>query len=163
MGKQESDWVILFGTPGVGKTSVAKLMQNFGYHYYEADDDLLPEVIELNRNNKGLTPELRDRQHEAIFERVSYLTEKHNKFVMSYDFMLDRYRLQLYKMIPSLRWVYLTTDSETLKQRVDRPGHILTPEFAMEIYEMFEEPSFEVKRVDATRNINDVVAEVLKI
>jgi gluconate kinase len=157
------DWIILFGTPGVGKTTVAKSLQDYGYHYHEADEDLLPEVIELNRNNQGLTPELRDRQHVAIFDKVRQLTDNYSKFVVAYDFMWDRYRCQLYRMIPELRWVYLNIDRITLATRVERPGHILTPEFAMEIYDMFEEPTFEVQRVDASQSLDLVVAEVLKV
>lgn len=157
------DWLVLFGTPGVGKTTVARSMQEYGYYYYEADEDLLPEVIELNRNNEGLTPEIRDRQHTVIFNRVKSLTSEHDRFVMAYDFMWDRYRRKLYEMIPELRWVYLTVDKESLRKRVYRPGHILTPEFAMEIYERFEEPSFSVQRVDASKRVELVVAEVLGI
>ena len=163
MDSRDTDWLILFGTPGVGKTTVARCMQEHGYYYYEADEDLLQEVIELNRNNKGLTPELRDRQHAAIFNRVKNLINEHDRFVMAYDFMWDRYRCQLHEMIPELRWVYLTINKDSLSKRVYRPGHILTPEFAMEIYERFEEPSFKVQRVDASKRLESVVAEVLGI
>lgn len=155
------DWVILFGTPGVGKTTIAKEMQKMGYFYHEADDDLLPEVVELNRNNMGLTPELRDRQHEYIFAQIIILTQQHKKLVVAYDFMWDRYRKRIMELIPDLRWVHLTVQRNVLLKRVNRPGHILTPEFALEIAELFEEPSFPVTKIDAALPVDEVVKRVL--
>lgn len=162
MANFASDWVVLFGTPGVGKSTIAKAMEAHGYHYYEADEDLLPEVVALNKNNQGLTPELRDRQHEVIFDRVVEFTKKYRKFVMAYDFMWERYRRRLSELCPDLRWVYLVVDRDTLRKRVDRPGHVLTPEFAMYISERFERPEFPIEQVVNIGKIDEVVSKIVR-
>lgn len=159
---KSKDWVMLFGTPGVGKTTVAKEMEKLGYFYHEADDDLLPEVIELNRSNRGLTPELRDRQHKYIFEQIIELTKTHRKLVVAYDFQWDRYRKKLVELCPELRWVYLQVEREILRSRVNRPGHILTPEFALEIADLFEEPTHRVTYIENIGKPEDVAMQIIQ-
>lgn len=157
----ERDWIILMGAPGVGKSTVAQVIEKYGYFYYEADDDLLPEVKELNRNNLGLTPELRDLQHEYIFRHIQELTKKHKKLVIAYDFMWDRYRRKLMTQCPDLRWFLLTVDREILIKRVVRPGHLISPEFALKIADLFEVPSFPVTLVDNGRPVEHAVKHIL--
>ncbi len=158
---RDIDRIVLFGPPGVGKSTIAQKLVEFGYHYYEADDDLLPEVVELNSNNKGLTPELRDRQHEVINNHVKELMGKYSKLVVAYDFMWERYREKLRIHCPELRWVYLTTDISKLEKRVDRPDHILTKEFALDIAKRFETPKSGYLQVDNSGSIADAVTKIL--
>lgn len=157
----ETDWIILIGAPGVGKTTVAKAIERYGYFYYEGDEDLLSEVRELNRHNKGLTPELRDKQHDYIFNHIEELIKKHSKLVIAYDFMWDRYRKKLIVRCPNLRWILLTVDRDILKKRVERPNHLLTPEFALEIADLFELPSFPISFVDNGGSVESTVKQIL--
>ncbi len=108
-----------------------------------------------------MTPDLRDLQHEYIFQHVQELTQKHNKLVIAYDFMWDRYRTKLLSKCPELRWILLTVDREILKKRVVRPGHLISPEFALTIADLFESPSFPIMNVDNGQNVEYTVKRIL--
>lgn len=155
------DWLVLFGPPGAGKSTLGRTLVKYGYYYYEADKDLLPEVQELNRNNQGLTHEIREKQHEYLFGQIIKYTKLHKRLVVDYDFGWDRYRIRLKQLLPSLRWVYLTAEPQILLKRIDRPGHLLSREFAREVISMFEEPSFDVLRVDTSGTVLDTVKKII--
>jgi gluconate kinase len=155
------DAVVLFGAPGVGKTTIAKELSRVGYFYYEGDQDLLPETIALNKNNQALTPQLREAQNELIINRIDALSRSHYQFVAAYDFMWDRHRQKLHKQNPSIRWIYLTLKKEHLVARVNRPGHILTPQFALHIYDLFESPTIPHQVVDASQSVTQIAEQII--
>ncbi len=156
------DKLILFGPPGVGKSTIGRMLTDYGYHYFDGDAYSLPEGVVLNHQGKGMTPELRDRDYAHIIDRFLEQTSEHNKIVMDYHFMFDRYRINLRQLDSSLRWVYLAASFQDVEDRFHRPGHLLSDlVFIKKIFGMFEEPSFDVKKIDALLPVEEVVRQVL--
>ena len=159
---RNEDKLILFGPPGVGKSTVGRLLTDYGYYYFDGDSYSLPEGITLNNQGKGMTPELRDRDYAHIINMFVAKAKEHTPIVMDYHFMFDRYRVDLRKLDTNLRWVYLAAPFRELVNRFDRPGHLLMDiDFIKKIFLMFEEPSFPVKMIDATLPLDEVVKRVL--
>lgn len=158
----DTDKLVLFGPPGVGKSSVGRMLESRGYYYFDGDAHSLPEGVALNHQGRGMTPELRDRDYAHIISHFLDNASVQSSIVMDYHFMFDRYRLDLRKLNTSLRWVYLVAPFQDLVGRFDRPGHLLADiSFIKKIFDMFEEPSFPVTRIDAMLPIDEVVKRVL--
>ena len=158
----ETDQLVLFGPPGVGKSSVGRMLEARGYYYFDGDAHSLPEGVALNHQGRGMTPELRDRDYAHIINQFLDCASIHPLIVMDYHFMFDRYRLDLNRLNPNLRWVYLVAPFQDMMARFDRPGHLLKDiDFIRRVSEMFEEPSFPVTRIDALLPIDEVAKRVL--
>lgn len=156
------DRVVLFGPPGVGKSTVSRMLVARGYYHFDGDSYSLPEGVLLNKKGIAMTPELRDREYAHIFHNLLTAVGQHERIVFDYHMMYDRYRLDLKELIPNLRWIYLTSSIEVVSPRLRRPDHLLSNlDFAKRVFLKFEEPSFPVKRVDASLPTTEVVEQVV--
>jgi gluconate kinase len=154
--------VILFGAPGVGKTTTALAMKKQGYFYYEGDDDILPESRARNSRGLPLTAELRVRQNGFIIQRIASLSVTHPKMVVAYNFMWDRWRRRMMEVCPWAQWFLLVAPRKILEKRVDRPEHLISSKFAMQIFDKFEVPTTPHKVIMTDKSIDEVVREICK-
>jgi broad-specificity NMP kinase len=155
--------IILFGAPGVGKTTIAQELESFGYHHYEGDDDLLTEVKELNRNNQFLPETLREKQNKLVIERIVQLSRIYSKLVVSYHFMWDRHRQRLLKLCPQARWFLITLDQRQLEKRVVRKDHLLSPKFALNIARAFEVPTIPYVEISNNNALENTIRQIVTI
>lgn len=159
----EIDRVVIFGPPGVGKSTISQALIQYGYYYFDGDAYSFPEAVALNKEGKSMTPELRDREYLYIFNQFKLKIEDYNHIVLDYHLMFDRYRVDLNNLIDGLRWIYLNAPFEAVKDRLDRPEHLLSNiEFAAEVFHKFEKPSFEVSVIDATLSKDEILKQILE-
>jgi carbohydrate kinase (thermoresistant glucokinase family) len=113
--------IVISGVAGVGKTTVGRaLAASLGWAFYDADDLHRPEDRERMRLGEGLTDALREPWLERVRTVLVDVSRRGSNAVVACSALKARYRDQLTRDLPGVRFVFLTADATVLRDRLDR-------------------------------------------
>lgn len=137
--------IILFGLPGTGKTYVGKIFEKyFNYFFYDGDNDLTPEMKEAIKTKTVFTDEMRDRFFKVLISKIHNLKSKIKNLVVAQTFIKDKYRVDLLKKIPGVKFILIETKKEIREKRLmDRADYPLDLEYARIMERNFEKPNID--------------------
>jgi gluconokinase len=157
--------LVVMGTSGVGKTTVAKLLAGrLGWPFAEADDFHSPEAVEKMRGGTPLTDADRRPWLGRIRDWISGEADRGVSTVVTCSALKRAYRDTLRDADADLRFVFLAGDPATVASRLAaRKGHYMPPSLlASQLADLeplgSDEPGV---RVDVAGSPDAIVAEAL--
>lgn len=150
--------IILFGYPAAGKTFVGEIIQkDFGFHFYDGDDDLTPEVKELIKQEKSVTDELREVYFQKVIEKLTGLRKKHKNIVFAQALTREKHRWLIKKHFPKATFILVKARAATVRKRLQTRKHLITQRYAEKVIKSYEKP-----KIPCTILINDGTKEKIK-
>jgi len=136
--------MFLFGPAGAGKNFVGELLgEGFGYHFYDADDDLTPEVITAVKKREPISSSLRRDYFNKVIERVKELGEIHRNIVCAQALIRDENRLQILGQLPDAVFIHIKVEPEIIDERLRQRNDWVDVAYGREIQAAFEPPSHD--------------------
>ena len=138
----------MFGKAGAGKNFVAGIFEReFGYYFYDADQDLTPEMIDAINKNQRFSNKMRDRYFAIVKIKLKKLLETENKVVLTQGLFKNKHRFDLLKEFPFARFIWVDADQSILESRILARNNFITKEYARKINSYFEEPEFVCSKI----------------
>lgn len=154
--------IILFGLPGTGKTYVGKILEKYsGYYFYEGDNDLTPEMKIAIRVKKVFTDQMRDVFFEKLISKIQNLLalsevegkSKYKKLVVAQTFIKEKYRLNLIKKIPEVKFILIETKKSLREKRLSlRKNYPLDLEYTRKMCVNFDKPKINYQIIVNNKN-----------
>lgn len=145
--------LILYGPAGAGKTTLGKaLAADVGALFYDADQDLLPEMREYIARNELFPQALRDRYARHVATRINACLQVSRDVIVAQALIKQVNRDFFAAQFPLVRFVAITANRETLLARIAARADHVSPVFAERILQAFE-PSM----ADLTVNNEEII------
>ncbi len=155
---------IFFGKAGAGKNYAARIFAlAFNWHFYDADSDLTPEMLDAIRQRREFSDAMRDRYFAVVRARARELLEQHGKVALAQALFKNRNRQDFLDQFPCARFIWVDADRALLESRVLRRDNAVTLEYARKINAYFEMPDFDCYRVINNRGEQEILAQALAI
>ena len=136
--------MILFGLSGAGKNFVGRILRdNYGFHFYDADDDLTPVMREAIAKREIFTDAMRAEFFAIVIERIRELRAHHDELVVSQAFFKEKYRRLVLETFPEARFVLVESSLEMIEARLGQRNSAAGLEYARTILPAFEPPKHE--------------------
>lgn len=147
------------GPTGAGKTTVGRaLAGSLGWTFVDADDYHAAAAIAKMRAGTPLTDADRLPWLRAIHQRMATAVDRRESLVVACSALRERYRDVLRGGLPTVRFLSLRADAETLVRRAAaRIGHFAGASLVPSQLAGFEPPA-DALTVDATRDVDAIVA-----
>jgi len=140
----EKQLLILFGPTGAGKNYVAQIIEaEWGYDFYDADQDLTGEMIAAIRRNRLFTDRMRAAYFRKVAARIEQLLAEHDRVVITQGLFKNENRRALRQKFPFAEFILVTADDTLILERIRRRNNLVTPAYAQKINSGFEKPDFE--------------------
>jgi gluconate kinase len=150
-----------YGLAGAGKSYVAELVGRLaGWHVYDADEDLTPELRQALAEKRHFTVEMRDRFFVVVSSRIIELAKTHDRLAVSQATYRRRHREYLTSHIPGLELIWVRARDETIMNRLRRRGGEVTPEYATLMKLGFEPPPAGAKILENDGGEAEVVSQL---
>lgn len=143
--------VILYGTLGAGKSTLgARLSEKHGWHFYDADEHVLPDMQSNIAARKTFPQALRDRYYALVGDHIAAKLEQHEHVVVAQAMIKQSNRLDLLRRFPKARFVAVTAAPQVIDRRVRLRANAVTTEYAKKVLAEFErtESDHEIQNVD---------------
>lgn len=132
---------ILFGPSGVGKSYVGQLIKDqFGFYFYEADEDLTAEILEAINHQLLFTDPMRWDFYEIVCSKIASLQKHYANVVVSQALIKEMNRIQIHKHFPEAKFIQIQANQEIMLQRILARKNEVNLEYAKKIAEAFEQP-----------------------
>jgi gluconate kinase len=133
--------IILFGIPGVGKSFIGKLLaEQYGYHFYEADVDLTPPMVDAVHTGAMFTDEMRDAFFTTVIDRIATFKEKYQNVVVAQAMAKEKNRLQILKQFPQARFIWVDASSDVIDKRLSVRADWVSFSYAEKVRKIFDSP-----------------------
>jgi gluconokinase len=161
--------LVLFGLSGSGKNYVGRLLRDeFGLFFYDADDDLLPEMRDAIRRQAVIPDHLRDKFFENLVVRIRELREQESRLVVSQAIYKEKHRELILRNFPDAQFVWVKASPEVIADRLSRrTDNPATLDYAQKILAIFEPPKIKHfvldngdGREEVRRQIEHILAQV---
>lgn len=154
--------LILFGLPGVGKNYVGNILQEeFNYHFYDADDDLTPPLIEAIYQKKSFNPEDITAYVDIIITRIQNLSKTHPKLAVAQALARRNNRLQLQTAFPTAKFIHITAKNSLANKRLTQRNNWVNPSYAKTIRQKYQPPTLPHITLDNNQNMQHIVQQLL--
>ena len=122
-----STTLVVMGVSGSGKTTVARLLaERLSWELAEGDDFHPAANVTKMRAGEPLTDDDRAPWLSALATWIGTREAQRNDAVLTCSALKRRYRDVLRDGHPSVRFLHVTVDADTLRQRLsDRQGHYM--------------------------------------
>lgn len=148
-------WIVM-GVSGCGKSTVAEsLADALGVTYADADDFHPAPNVEKMRRGEPLT----DADRWPWLDSLSLWLADESPCVLACSALRQRYRDRLGQHQPSLRFIHLAADYDTIRQRMESREHFMPASLLRNQYETLEPPTpANALILDATQPVDQLVA-----
>lgn len=154
--------IVVMGVSGCGKSSVGKqLADQLQLTFFDGDDYHSSENI--SKMSQGIA--LTDKDRHSWLKTLSELLNKNNNTVLACSALTRRYRRVLKENNPSLRFIYLKGDFDTIWERhSQREDHYFTGKGMLESqFDTLQEPEEkEALRIDIRQSVEEIVTDILQ-
>ena len=134
--------IFLFGKLGGGKNFVGRILEEeFGFEFYDADEDLTDAMKQAIRNHQEITDDLRDEFIKIVINRVAEKLSRTDRLAVAQALFRNKHRHQVLECFPSTRFVWVWADDRIMYSRLSRrSGHIASKAYGEMINRNFETP-----------------------
>jgi len=132
----------LFGLLGAGKNYVGRVFADeFGYTFYDADEDLTPAMKGAIAYQTEFTEHMRDEYFEIVIGRMAELRQNHKKLVISQALFKNRHRQRILAHFPGIKFVWVQSDEQLIGKRLSaRKDHPADRSYGELVNRLFEGP-----------------------
>lgn len=153
---------ILFGLSGSGKNFVGNILaKHFGYHFWDADSVLLPEMRQCIEKRELFTQKMRDDFMRVIIAKVTELKKTYPKLAIAQALYKEKNRVQLLDALPDSKLLYIEADPAKIAERLAQGvNKLVDADYARKISQNFE-PS-RLPHITITNNTdeNSIIAQL---
>jgi gluconate kinase len=158
--------VVLFGLLGCGKNYVGKIFEEFGFHFYDADQDLTPMMKNAILNHQVFTDEMRDEYFDIVISRIAELKECHKDLVVAQALFKNKHRQKILKAFPDAQFIWIQSALELISERLTaRANHIAGKSYGELVNSHFETPTIPCEILmnnDGREEVLDQIKSILK-
>jgi carbohydrate kinase (thermoresistant glucokinase family) len=133
--------IIIMGVSGCGKTTLGKALADFLEHFF-LEGDAFHSKENIEKMKRGTPLNDYDRIPWLVELNKEILASEKNGVVVACSALKERYRSDLSKGIISekILWVYLHSDLNTLKKRLEKRAHFMPASLLESQLEILEVP-----------------------
>ncbi|HVA97137.1 MAG TPA: AAA family ATPase [Candidatus Acidoferrales bacterium] len=156
---------VFFGLPGAGKTYAGKIAEKyFGYHLYDGDQDLTPEMLMAIKNKAVITDDMRDVFFKNLIQSVILLEENYKKVIVAQTFIKEKYREQFLYEFPYAKFVLIEADEHIREPRIkERKEYDLDIDYARKMTDLFGTPAIAHETVYNNAGEEEVKEQLQKL
>lgn len=133
--------IYLFGRAAAGKNFVGRIMaEEFGYFFYDGDQDLTDEMRAAMREGRPFTDGMRDRFYAIVIERIAELRATHPLLAFGQATFKEQHRELIAAAFPDIVFVLVEAELEARMERLARGGNPVSAGYAQMIDAFFEPP-----------------------
>ena len=133
--------IILFGLPGAGKNFVGQVFHDdFGYYFYDTDDDLTDEFKDSIVQGVVVSDETRDMHYDLVIEKIRYLLRTYSELVVADAILKEKYRQKISTHFPDAIFVHVECRKSILLSRLEQRDHLVTVDYALKLLDLMEHP-----------------------
>jgi gluconokinase len=154
--------LVVMGVTASGKSTVGRrAAARLGWPFYDADDFHPPDNIAKMSRGEPLTDVDRAPWLEALHRSMAEHDRDGRSAIYACSALKERYRVVLRADLPSVHFVYLKGDVETLQGRLDhRKGHFMPRTMLPSQLAALEEPA-DALTLDAALPSRELVDRVI--
>lgn len=133
---------ILFGLPGSGKTYTGNIFKSyFGFHFYDGDLSLPPEMKHAIDTQQPVTEDMRNRFFAALLQEIATLKKEYPNVVVAQTYIKEKYRQQVLEKFPEAKFILIEAQDGVRESRLlTQHTYPLTLPYARAMVENFEKP-----------------------
>jgi gluconokinase len=156
--------LVLFGPPGVGKSFVGRILaQQYGFHLYDADEDLTPDMMTAIRQENVFTTAMRHRFFQIVVDKVQTLQSDRPNLAVAQALIKESNRQQVQTQLPHAQFVCIEASPENIKQRLYIRNNWISVEYADKIRAMFEPPQLPHHCLDNNGDQQHVQQQIIQL
>lgn len=156
--------LILFGTPGVGKNYVGRMLQDeFGFHFYDADIDLTPEMTEAIHRGELFTDEMRWQFYNIVNSRIHDLQKQYPRIAVAQALAKEKNRIQIMHEHPIAQFVLIHAQEDCIYERLCSRNDWVSPEFARKVQQAFEWPRIDYYSIENNHGYEEVFNQLKQL
>lgn len=156
--------VVLFGLLGCGKNYVGKIFEEFGFHLYDADQDLTPIMKNAIANHQVFTKQMRDEYFDIVISRIAELKKSHKDLVVAQALFKNKHRQKILNAFPAVRFIWVQSAPELIRDRlIARANHIAGESYGELVNSQFEVPIIPCEVLTNKDGREEVVEQIERI
>jgi gluconokinase len=162
MPTSEAQAFVLMGVAGSGKSAVGtRAAERLGWVFLDADDFHPESNVEKMRRGIPLTDEDRKPWLERLHEEVKNRLGAGTSVILACSALKDTYRSLLHQGLPTMHFIYLNVDHDTVLDRLrHRQAHFFPKELLDSQFATLQAPK-DALVVNANLALDDVVEQVV--
>ena len=154
--------IFLFGLLGCGKNYVGKIFEEFGFHLYDADQDLTLRMKSAIANHQVFTEQMRDEYFEIVIRKVAELQKNRRGLVVAQALFKNKHRRNILNAFPDAMFIWVQCAPELISDRLTaRANHIAGKSYGELVNSHFEIPTIPCE-VLMNNNGREEVLEQIK-
>jgi gluconate kinase len=154
--------IFLFGLLGCGKNYVGKLFEEFGFHLYDADQDLTRRMKSAIAHQQVFTEQMRDEYFKIVIRKVAELQKSRRDLVVAQALFKNKHRRKILNAFPDAKFIWVQCAPELISDRLTaRVNHIAGKSYGELVNSHFEIPTIPCE-VLMNNNGREEVLEQIK-
>jgi gluconate kinase len=156
--------IVLFGLLGCGKNYVGKLFEEFGFHLYDADQDLTPIMKNAIANHQVFSEQMRDEYFAIVISRIAEFKKSHRDLVVAQALFKNKHRQKILNTFPDAKFIWVQSAPELIRDRLTaRTNHIAGKSYGELVNSQFEIPTIPCEVLTNKDGQGEVVEQIESI